>query len=234
MDKGQFGIFISYRRADAAGYAGALKYCLQQRFPDAQVFRDFETIAAGRDFVDEIERGIRNADAVVCLIGQRWNHAADGIARLEQPDDHVAAEVAAALEKVKTVIPVLLEDTLMPAPQELPERVRKITGLNAAKLRDSEFEEDFEALATSLEQVRAGKGAKKLTGGEIVERFAAGEGAPDWVGRGGGLTGKAFKDDVATGSWKTQEYEVQFGGQLPSKNWFPAGQFVEKVKGAPT
>jgi hypothetical protein len=41
------GIFISYRRADAAGYARLLQIKLRERFPDARVFMDLDSIEAG-------------------------------------------------------------------------------------------------------------------------------------------------------------------------------------------
>ena len=41
------GIFLSYRRDDAAPYARLLQYQLSERFPDARVFMDLDSIEAG-------------------------------------------------------------------------------------------------------------------------------------------------------------------------------------------
>ena len=46
------GIFLSYRRQDAAPYARLLKFQLRERFPDARVFMDLDSIEAGQDFAE--------------------------------------------------------------------------------------------------------------------------------------------------------------------------------------
>jgi hypothetical protein len=56
------GIFISYRRADAAGYARLLQIKLRERFPDARVFMDLDSIEADLDFA----KVIREAAAELC------------------------------------------------------------------------------------------------------------------------------------------------------------------------
>jgi hypothetical protein len=43
-------IFLSYRRADAAGTAGRLFDRLSQHFGTGQVFRDIDSIEAGDNF----------------------------------------------------------------------------------------------------------------------------------------------------------------------------------------
>jgi hypothetical protein len=43
------GIVLSYRRVDAAPYARLLKFQLRERFPDAQIFMDLDSIEAGQD-----------------------------------------------------------------------------------------------------------------------------------------------------------------------------------------
>jgi hypothetical protein len=49
------GIFLSYRREDAAPYARLLKIQLMERFPDTPVFMDLDSIEAGLDFAQVIE-----------------------------------------------------------------------------------------------------------------------------------------------------------------------------------
>jgi len=52
------GIFISYRRADTGPYARLLQVQLSERFPDARVFMDLDSIEAGLDFADVIRDAI--------------------------------------------------------------------------------------------------------------------------------------------------------------------------------
>jgi hypothetical protein len=42
------GTFISYRREDAAGYAGRLRESLERRLGTARVFRDVDTLRPGQ------------------------------------------------------------------------------------------------------------------------------------------------------------------------------------------
>ena len=48
-------IFISYRRADTAGYGGRLHEALVARFGSSGVFRDIDAIQPGTDFAATIE-----------------------------------------------------------------------------------------------------------------------------------------------------------------------------------
>ena len=41
--------FISYRREDAAGYAGRLRESLERRLGDARVFRDVDALRPGQE-----------------------------------------------------------------------------------------------------------------------------------------------------------------------------------------
>lgn len=41
-DASSLGIFLSYRREDAAPYARLLRFQLRERFPDARVFMDLD------------------------------------------------------------------------------------------------------------------------------------------------------------------------------------------------
>ena len=52
------GVFISYRREDTGPYARLLKVKLSERFPDAQVFMDLDSIEAGLDFAEVIESAL--------------------------------------------------------------------------------------------------------------------------------------------------------------------------------
>lgn len=69
----------------------------------------------------------------------------------------------------------------------------------------------------------------KLSGTALLEAFQGG--AEWWVGRGGGgITGEMFSEDVRTGRWKTQMYEVSTtADQPPSPNYFGLGDFVQAV-----
>jgi len=55
---GSPGIFLSYRRADSAGYAGRLFDRLAERYGRSRVFMDVEAIGVGTDFVEAIDAAV--------------------------------------------------------------------------------------------------------------------------------------------------------------------------------
>src|SRR4029453_15239155 len=89
------------------------------------------------------------------LIGPRWVMAAtsEGRRGLADPDDYVAAEIVTALESGVRVIPVLIEDTRMPAAGALPERLRDLARRNAIELSSTSWRTDLEALIEVLHRV---------------------------------------------------------------------------------
>lgn len=142
-------VFISYRRDDTQWAAGRLADSLGQYFGDDRVFRDVEDIGAGADFGEVIRGTLGSADAAIILIGNTWLTACDpdGRKRLDDPDDWVAGEIAAALEAGIPVYPVLVEGTTMPRGEELPERLRALARYNAVSISDNRWSSDVERLA---------------------------------------------------------------------------------------
>jgi hypothetical protein len=146
-------VFISYRRADAQGWAGRLGADLAAAFGDVARFLDLASIPPGADFLLEIERSLADACAVLVLIGPRWLDLRDeqGRRRLDDPDDLVAAEVAKALSLGVLVIPVLLGGAAMPASADLPEPLRILRRRNGFELSDVRWEFDRDRLFAAIE-----------------------------------------------------------------------------------
>jgi TIR domain len=119
-------VFVSYRRQDARGSAGRIYDQLADRFGDAQVFMDVDTIAPGVDFTKVITEAVSTCEVLLAVIGSRWLTATDegGRRRLDDPGDLVRLEIAAALDRDIRVIPILVEDATMPRRHELPETWR--------------------------------------------------------------------------------------------------------------
>lgn len=233
-------IFVSYRRADARGYAGWLAYCLEERYGRDHVFRDVDSLEPGVPFMEAIEKWIKKSDVVLCLMGDQWPTITDssGHRRLDDDRDPVRAEVATALKrKGRTTVPVLLEGARMPVSTELPEEIRSLTDLNAHTLSDARWREDFAKLDSFLKKLvrdKADKGRRgKLLGSDIADRFDSGKDVPTCVGVAGGLKGKRLTGHIADGSWRRESYEVQFGGVCAEHpNWSSAEEFVNRVRSA--
>ena len=147
------GIFVSYRRADAQGWAGRLGEDLALAFGDVARFFDLASIPPGADFVVEIERALASADAVLVLIGPRWLDLRDerDTRRLDDPNDLVATEVSRALTGSVPVVPVLFGGASMPGATSLPEKLRGLARRNAFELSDSRWEYDRDRLFAALE-----------------------------------------------------------------------------------
>lgn len=142
-------VFINYRRDDALGVAGRLSDSLSRYFGDGRIFRDVDGIAAGANFEEVLKNTTHDADAMIVLIGRQWATLADaqGQPRLHDPDDWVAREIAAALQKGIPIYPVLVENTQMPRAEELPESLKPLARHNAIAISDHRWQSDVTRLA---------------------------------------------------------------------------------------
>jgi TIR domain len=143
-----WGIFLSYRRQDAAPYACLLQVELRERIPDAPVFMDLDSIEAGADFAGVIGEAIGSCAVMVALIGRQWATLADeeGHRRLDNPDDYVRFEIQTALERGVRVIPVLVDGARPLRQQQLPAELQKLARLNAFELSYDRYQYDADRL----------------------------------------------------------------------------------------
>lgn len=148
------GIFISYRRQEAAWPAARLYDRVRDRFGEERVFKDIDSIDLGDDFVEKINESVASAAVLLVLIGQRWLSVADddNRRRLDDPDDFVRLEIEAGLTSDVLVIPVLVDDARMPDADLLPDSLTKLTRRQALKLTPDRFESDVYRLLTRLER----------------------------------------------------------------------------------
>ena len=153
-------IFISYRREDSAGHAGRLYDNLVTRFEGANVFIDVDSIKPGVDFVKHMQDAVSRCDVLLVIIGDEWAHIRDrsGARRLDDPEDFVRVEVAAALERHVPVLPVLIEGAQMPDPEELPEDIRPLARHNAIDLSDARWRFDVTRLEAAIKDLAPATG----------------------------------------------------------------------------
>ena len=148
------GIFVCYRRQDSAGFAGRLYDRLEAEFGDDRVFMDVEAIEPGAVFAEVIARQVARCRVLLVMIGPGWL-APDGTGtrRLERPDDYVRLEVESALRHDVWVIPVLIEDTRMPADDDLPTSLKPLAGRHAWSLSSTRFHFDCSRLIETIQRV---------------------------------------------------------------------------------
>src|SRR5215217_2454601 len=159
-------VFISYRRAAGAGYAGRIADALVEHFGEDKVFRDIDSLEPGLDFVEAVERAIESSEVLIAVVGKNWLNVTDaaGHKRLENPDDYVRTEIATALKRNIRVIPLLIQEAAMPSARELPDDLAPLSRRNAFVIHDSSWRDDIQRLVTALE--RAIKGDRPATPNE--------------------------------------------------------------------
>jgi hypothetical protein len=166
-DEAEPGVFISYRREDAAGHAGRLYDWLTRRFGEHGVFMDVVAIGSGERWRDRIGNVLEACWAVLVIIGPQWLTPKDGTGRprIWDPDDVLRNEVETALRHDDVeVIPVLVEGARMPKREDLPEELSELRERNAAELTDVRWRYDVGLLGDTLEK-------RRLPSGTGSERF---------------------------------------------------------------
>lgn len=138
-------IFLSYRRTDTSGHAGRIYDRIATRFP-GRVFRDLEALTPGVDFVQEIDRRVATAAAMVVVIGPTWASE-----RLFAEDDFVRLEVRSALKRNIPTIPVLVLDAELPALDVLPPDLHLLRRRQALSVREDAFDAGMQKLIVALE-----------------------------------------------------------------------------------
>jgi hypothetical protein len=173
QDRDSFNIFINYRREDSAGHAGRLYDALSKRFGDDHVFMDVDAIEPGEDFAEVVEEKVGSCDVLIALIGRSWVTTTDreGRRRLHKPHDWVRQEIQTALERRDTrVIPALVQGAEMPAPDELPEPLQKLSHRNAVELRDARWGDDIARLIKHLDGLAGPRGQRSVPPAETAQQ----------------------------------------------------------------
>jgi hypothetical protein len=149
------GVFISYRREDSGGYAGRISDRLTSCLGRDNVFFDVDAIPPGRDFVDVLSERVGKCDALIAVIGKHWTSSVDdeNRRRLDDPNDFVRVEIAAALERKVTVIPVLVDGATMPQAVDLPDALKSLTRRQAIQISLISFEADAKRLTDALAKI---------------------------------------------------------------------------------
>lgn len=138
-------IFISYRRDDSIDITGRIRDRLATVFGDKRVYRDLDSIPAGLDFRQELNRALAQCGTMLVIIGPKWAGLERN--RFLEERDLVRQEVATALERGIYVVPVLIGGGKMPPLDDLPPEMHALHARNHIKLDGGR---DFDTHATEL------------------------------------------------------------------------------------
>lgn len=145
-------IFISYRREDGIAQTGRIYDRLVMRLGETDVFMDLGKISAGSDFTQVLDDKLAECEVFIAIIGPRWLVSRKGRKRLEDPEDFVRREIAAALRRGVRVLPVLIDGAQMPSAAELPAELAGLARRNAVSLRHERFDVDMDSLILDIEE----------------------------------------------------------------------------------
>jgi hypothetical protein len=146
-------IFISYRRADSGEAATKLYRHLSMRFGKDLVFQDVDDIKPGADFMETIREELTVCEVFLILIGPSWLIDAQGRRRLDDPKDVLRMEVAEALSREATVLPVLIGGASMPSPDTLPKPLKPLSRRQALSLVEDKWIPNVETLIERLREI---------------------------------------------------------------------------------
>jgi hypothetical protein len=148
-------IFLNYRRADTGGYAWALYLRLEPHFGHDNVFFDSANLRAGTKWFDEIKAHASAPGVFLALIGETWESSV--LQRMRSgTEDVVVKELSRALRSGPrvTVIPVLVNEAIVPSAGPLPVSLKTLSGLQIASLRHTQLRDDMDRLIDRLDEIR--------------------------------------------------------------------------------
>ncbi len=167
------GVFINYRGDDSPGYATLVYAELRRRFGQDLVFLDNESIPVGHDFAEVLLAQVRESAVLLALIGSTWlTSAGPNGRRLDDAGDWTRRELAEAFRVGVLVVPLLVDDAVLPSEGELPTDVAALSRCQYRRLRRREAGTDLARLAADLAAIQprlaSAKGApppRKLVSG---------------------------------------------------------------------
>jgi hypothetical protein len=147
-------IFINYRRNDTAAHAVGIGQYLAREFGSRRVFIDID-MRAGQRFPQVLDKRLSRCKVMLVLIGPNWLDARDddGSRRLDNPADWVRLEIARALARKITVIPVLVAGALLPKRSELPEPLRPMLDNQLVTITTTGFRSEMAGLVKDIREI---------------------------------------------------------------------------------
>jgi hypothetical protein len=143
-------IVISYRRDDSKWIAGRIYDRLQSHYGEGNVFMDIDSIPFGLDFRDHIRETLDRCDLLVAIIGPKW--IGNDKENILDETDWVRIEIEAALNRKIPVIPVLIDQSQMPKPGELPDALKGFAFRQAARIDSEHFHSNMDKVIASIDK----------------------------------------------------------------------------------
>jgi hypothetical protein len=113
---------------------------------------DVDSIPLGVNFTKVLRDEVAKCEVLLAVIGPNWLNANDeaGHRRLDNPHDFVRIEIATALQRDISVIPILLDGATIPKANQLPKDLKELAVRNGLEVRHAPFHSDMEKLIRGL------------------------------------------------------------------------------------
>jgi hypothetical protein len=156
-------IFISYRHEDSAPNALGVAQYLENHFSGKNVFIDVD-MRAGAKFPNVLEERLAECKVLLALIGPKWLDARDeqNQRRLDKADDWVRLEIAQALKRDITVIPVRVNGAELPSRSSLPDDIRGLLDHQAVSITTAGFRNEMAGLVRDIRSMPESRQVRRL------------------------------------------------------------------------
>ncbi|MBQ6265977.1 MAG: TIR domain-containing protein [Clostridia bacterium] len=154
MDEQYFDIFISYRRDKSADLARLTLEKLKAQGYSA--FLDVDSLREG-DYEEKLYNTIDHCKDFIVVLPP------NGLDRCIDEEDWVRKEIKRALDKKKNIIPFMMDGFKMPAEEDLPKDISKISKKNGVSYNHEYSDESFKKLYGFLKSRSKKQKIKKAT-----------------------------------------------------------------------
>ena len=145
-------IVISYRRDDSKWSADRIFDRLEAHYGKGNVFMDIDSIPFGLDFREHIRETLNRCDVMIALVGPNWIGRDPSGNHILNETDWVRIEIESALNKKIPLIPLLIDGSRMPKPEDLPDVLKNFVFRQSAALDRDNFRAQMDKLISSIDQ----------------------------------------------------------------------------------
>lgn len=145
-------IFVNYRQKVSLMQAGRVSDKIASHFGYSSIFHDKSSLIGGSNWKQDIENSINQCAVMVVVIGDGWltQTNPDGGRRLDDPNDYVAMEIATALERKITVIPVLVDNAPRLYSDSLPDKLKGLAFIEPIIIRNDDWNADINKIINAI------------------------------------------------------------------------------------
>jgi len=140
-------VFFSYRNRDFQVvdrlYAGLRTV---GGFAQWQLWHDRTSLVAGKEWFSQIESASSRARVLIAVIGPDWRPT-------DSKDDWVSRELKAAFAQQVPVLPLLVDQAMLPHPEDLPEELVPLCGIQCLRIEDMPTDSNCYALRACLKSL---------------------------------------------------------------------------------